>query len=99
MKIKLIDCKSGKIIAKIEKFLYEGKQIIWDLASAIGSLFATFPVLPHGKLYYRELERCKISSIRFQKGKYNAPFMPLSTSAIAELNWSLKYLKNANQSL
>ena len=99
IKIKLTDCKSGQIISKIKNLLYEGKQTIRDLASVIGSLVATFPVLPYGKLHYRELERCKISSLKFQKGKYNAPCMPLSTSAIAELHWWLKHLKNANQSL
>ena len=65
----------------------------------MGSLVATFPVLPYDKLHYRELERCKISSFKFQKSKYNAPFTLLSTSAIAELQWWLKYLKIANQSL
>ena len=99
MKIKLTDCKSGKIILKIKKLLYEGKQTIRDLAFTIGSLIATFPVLPYGKFHYRELERCKIFSLKFRKGKYNAPFMPLSISAIAELHWWLKHLKNANQSL
>ena len=97
MKIKLTDCKSGKIISKIKKLLYEGKQTIRDLASVIGSLVATFPVLPYGKLHYRELERCKISSLKFQNGKYNAPCIPLSTSTVAELHWCLKHLKNANQ--
>ena len=33
------------------------------------------------------------------KGKYSAPCMPLSTSAITELHWWLKHLKNASQSL
>ena len=94
MKIILTDCKSGKIILKIKKLLYEEKQTIRDLASVIGSLIATFPVLPYGKVHYRELERCKIFSLKFQKGKYNAPFLPLSTSAIAELHWWLKHLKN-----
>ena len=36
MKIKLTDCKSGKINSKIKKLLYEGKQTIRDLASVIG---------------------------------------------------------------
>ena len=97
MKVKLTDCKSDKIISKIKKLLYEGKQTIRDLASVIGSLVATFPVLPYGKLHYRELERCKISSLKFQNGKYNAPCIPLSTSTVAELHWCLKHLKNANQ--
>ena len=97
MKIKLTDCKSSKIISKIKMLLYEGKQTIRDLASVIGSLVATFPVLPYGKLHYRELERCKISSLKFQNGKYNAPCIPLSTSTVAELHWCLKHLKNANQ--
>ena len=98
MKIKLIDWKSGKIILKIKKLLYDEKQTIRDLASVIGSFFATFLVLPYGKLHYREWERCKISSLKFQKSKYNAPFMSLSTSAIADLHCWLKHLKNTNQS-
>ena len=73
MKIELIDCKPGKIILKIKKLLIEEKLTIRDLASVIGSLVATFLVLPYGKLHYRELERCKISSLKFQKGKFNAP--------------------------
>ena len=87
------------IILKVKTLLYEGKQTIRELASVIRSLVATFPILPYGKLHYRELERCKISSLKFQEGKYNAPCTLLSTSAIAELHWWLKHLKNANQSL
>ena len=97
IKIKLTECKSGKIISKIKKLLYEEKQTVRDLASVIG--VATFSVLPYDKLHYRELERYIISSHKFQKCKYNALFMPLSTSAIAELHWWLKHLKNANQSV
>ena len=37
--------------------------------------------------------------LNLKKGKYNAPCMPLSTSAIAELHWWLKHLRNENQSL
>ena len=98
-KIKLTNCKSGKIILKIKKFLHEEKQTIRDLSSVIGSLVATFPVLRYGKLHYRELERSKISSLKSEKGKHNAPFMPLSSPAIAELHKWLKHLKNPNQSL
>ena len=50
MKIKLIDGKSGKIILKIKKLLYEEKQTMRVLASVIGSLVATFLVLPYSKL-------------------------------------------------
>ena len=99
MKIKLTNCKSGKIILKIKKFLHEEKQTIRDLASVIGSLVATFPVLRYGKLHNRELERCKIFSLKFEKDKHNAPFMPLSSPAIAELHKWLKHLKNPNQLL
>ena len=67
MKIKLTDCKSGKIFLKIKKQLYEEKQTLRDLASVIGSLVATFPKLPYGKLHYRKIERCKISSLNFKK--------------------------------
>ena len=84
---------------QIKKLLYNEKQTIRDLVSVTESLVATLPVLPYRKVHYRKLERCKISSLKFQKGKYNAPFMTLSTSAIAELHWRLKHLKNANQSL
>ena len=85
MKIKLTDCNSGKIISKTKELLYEEKQTIRDLASVTGSLVATFPVLPYGKLHYR-VNYGKISSLKFQKSKYNAFFMPLSTSAIAKLH-------------
>ena len=67
MKIKLTDCKSGKIIVIIKKLLHKEKQTSQYLAFVIGSLVATFPVLPHHKLHYRE-----ISSLKFQKSKYNA---------------------------
>lgn len=96
--IKLTDYEFGRIVLKIKKLLYQEKQTIRDLAPVIGSLLATFPVLPYGKLYYKELERCRISSLKFKKGKYNAPFMPLNSSVIAESQWWLKYLQNANKS-
>ena len=57
IKIKLNDFKSGKITLKIKKLLYEKKQTIQDLASVIGSLVATFSVLPYDKHHYRELGR------------------------------------------
>ena len=97
IKIKLTDFKSGRIIFKIKRLLYEEKQTIRNLAFVIGSLVVTFPVLPCGKFHYRELERYKIVSLKLQKGKYNAPFTPLSTSAIAKLHWWLKHLTNANK--
>ena len=58
MKIKLTDCKSSKIISKIKKLLNQGKQTILDLASVIGSLVATFPVL---KSYFRH--NCNIKHV------------------------------------
>ena len=66
MNINLADYKTGKTISKL---LYEEKQAIQDLASAIGSLFDNFPVLPYGKPYYRELERCKIYSLKLKERK------------------------------
>ena len=49
MKIKLTDSKSTKLISEKKKLLYE--ETIRDLAIAIGSLVATFPVIPYGKLF------------------------------------------------
>ena len=89
IKIKLTEFKSGKIFLKIKRLLYEEKQTIRNLAFVIGLLVVIFPVLQCGKFHYRELERYKIFSFKLQKGKYNAPFMPLSTSAIAKLHWWL----------
>ena len=66
MNINLADYKTGKTISKL---LYEEKQAIQDLASVIGSLFDNFPVLPYGKPYYRELERCKIYSLKLKERK------------------------------
>ena len=63
-KIKLTDCKSDRIILELKKLLYEEKQT----SICHRSLVATFPALSYGNLYYRELERCKISSLKF-----NAP--------------------------
>ena len=69
MKIKLTDYKAGKINSKIKKLLYEEKQTIQELAFVIGSLVATFKVFPYGKLFYWELEKCKISLFKCKNGK------------------------------
>ena len=49
MKINLTDSKSRKLISEIKKLLHE--ETIKNLAIAIGSLVATFPVIPYGKLF------------------------------------------------
>ena len=67
VKIKLTDCISGKIISKIKKLLYEGKQTIRDLTSVIGSLVANFQYFRTASLITGNSRDVKSLHLNFKK--------------------------------
>ena len=61
VKISLTNKKAEHLTLKIKKELIKKSPNIRQLASIIGSVISIFHAVPLGKLYYRELEREKVS--------------------------------------
>ena len=67
---------------------------IWDVAQVIGLLVAAFPAVPHGQLYYRQLELDKSQALAVNSGDFDRP-MHLSPCSISDLHWWIDNIKNA----
>ena len=98
MTIKLTDNKVHCIREKILTLLTMKKPTIRDLASVIGSVTATFPAIPFGKMHYRNAEHCKIEALKIHKGDYMAPII-LNPSTELELQWWIDNLDYTNTNL
>lgn len=61
---------------------------IRDVASLIGYLISTLEATKWGKLFYRCLERDKVSALKHAKGNFDA-YMSISKSATDNINWWL----------
>ena len=64
MTIELTKEKKEKISALCEELLNATNISIRQLAKVIGNLVARFPAVPYGKLFYRNLEKDKIISLK-----------------------------------
>ena len=59
---------------------------IREVAHVIGTLVASFPAVPYGKLHYRCLEMDKITALSLYKGNFDRP-MILSPGPLSDLQW------------
>lgn len=86
MSVTLTEHKVEKIVSICSEFLKVHKKTIRDLSVLIGNLVASFPAVPHGQLFYRELENEKISMLKESKGNFDAQ-ITLSELALGDINW------------
>ena len=89
MTIELTKEKKEKIAALCEELLNATNISIRQLAKVIGNLVASFPAVPYGKLFYRNLEKDKIISLKQNKGDFDKTCQ-LSVASVDELNWWIK---------
>ena len=86
MTIAIADNKAFKVVAICDEYLKSKRNSIRDLSTVIGNLVASFPAVPHGQLFYRQLENEKISALKMSKGQFDAE-VHISNLAFNDLKW------------
>jgi len=86
MEISLTEKRTNKVIVKCNMILNIKDITIRVLAQVIGVLVSTFPAVPYGQLYYRNLEACKVSSLNRSRGNFDH-MAYISKEAANELCW------------
>lgn len=94
MTIKLTPEKIIKILSLTKQFHRKNSFTIFDVASLIGVLVASFPAVKYGPLHYRNLEIEKCSALTLNKGRYKAP-LSLSHLAYREIDWWIANVENS----
>ena len=94
MTISINKDKSEHTTLKIKYLLSDPSPSIKTLASVIGSLISLFPVIPFGKLHYRNLEKEKTEFFKKSAWDFETKVC-ISTFAIDELKWRLHAIANA----
>ena len=57
-----------------------------ELAIILGKIVASFPAVTFEPLHYRDLERYKITGLKYHKGNF-AGKLSLSAKAVSEIHW------------
>ena len=86
MMVSLGPEKRGKIKLACQKLLHTKSPKIREVARVIGLLVGAFPGVEHGPLHYRQLELCKIASLKVNAGRFNAT-MQITREGKQELLW------------
>ena len=86
MQVKLTPKKIERLISACQRALAQQTLSIRDLASLIGSLVATFPVVQFGPLHYRTLEHDKNLALRQSNYHFDAKVV-LPPGSRLDLNW------------
>ena len=92
MTVRLTTEKVTAITGLITNLLAKHCFVIQEIAELIGKLVATFPAVPMGKLYYRQLDIDKSRALKMAKGDYSSS-MILSAQARFDLKWWVENLK------
>lgn len=95
MRISLASDKAEKIKSLCSQFLKAKSPSIRDLCKLIGTLVASFPAVPYGKLFYRQLEIDKILALRKGKGNFDSP-ISISQLASEDLLWWERHIVNTS---
>lgn len=85
MSVTLTEHKVQKIVSICSEFLKVYKRKIRELSVLIGNIVASLPAVPHGQLFYRQLENEKISMLKESTGKFDAQ-ITLSELALGDIN-------------
>ena len=86
MTISLTEAKKEKIHTFCLDILDNPRVTIRKLACLIGKLVSSFPAVPYGKLYYRDLERVKVKALKDNGGKFDE-HVTLNKPALEEVLW------------
>ena len=94
MTVRLTVERRSKIKTSVRNLLRLPKITIQNVAEVVGQLVATFPAVPHGKLFYRYVDIDKTEALKQAKGDFSAP-MVLSQQASADLTWWLNCIDDS----
>ena len=93
MIITLTEEKKQKLKTLVLNLLRINKPTIRYLAKVIGTIISCMPAALLGPLFYRYLENDKVTSLRLNKGNFDAP-AKISPEGKQELEWWLKNTDN-----
>ena len=94
MTMELTEEKKLKIL-DLCKSVTTGKAIsIRKLASIIGNLVSSFPAVPYGKLFYRNLELDKINALKFHRGNFDSCCV-ISSKSMDEIRWWINNVESS----
>jgi len=86
MTVSLTDEKKQNIRTACQGLKAKQSFSIRELAQVIGQLVAAFPAVFWGPLFYRDLEKLKISALKVHKGEFEG-ITRLNKQAEKELDW------------
>lgn len=92
--VYLTEEKIQKIILKATDLLRTKYVLARDLASFIGLLISAFYAVLEAPLRYRDLERCKISSLGIDRNFDNK--LILDVNSVKQLNWWIENVSEKN---
>lgn len=95
MTVRLTPDKISHLIALITNVLQRQCCTILQIAELVGKLVSTFPAVPHGKLFYRQLDIDKTDALRESHGDFSN-LMHLSEQARFDLQWWCKHLPSSH---
>ena len=84
MTLSLTDEKKKKIKTLLMNCLHSHQISIRELARISGNIAASFPAVTFEPLYYRHLERDKISGLKYHKDNFEGK-ISLSKKALSEI--------------
>ena len=86
MTVTLTEGKTQKLKTLVLNLLRIDKPTIRYLAKVIGTIISCVPAAILGPLFYRYLENDKVTSLRLNKGNFDAP-AKISSEGKQELQW------------
>jgi hypothetical protein len=95
MTVSLTEQKITKIETLCKKCQKSKVLSIRECSKLIGTLVATFPAVPHGKLFYRQIENDKIKALKSAKGDFDRE-MKLSQVSKQDIKWWIENIRSSN---
>ena len=86
MNLEIAEQKKNKICNLCLEILQKEKITLRTLASVIGNFVASFPAVPLGPFFYRNLEKQKILGLKLHNGKFDAN-ITLNVESKKEIYW------------
>lgn len=86
MELKLTQTRLQDLQTVVSTLKVQRSVTIRQLASVLGKIIAALPAYTYGKLYYRNIESCKIDALKINKGHYDRK-CSLTEEAIHDLTF------------
>ena len=93
MTVSLNEDKCTNIIKMCKNMLCTENPTIRSVAKLVGTMISYLPGVEFGKMYYRQLEHCKINALKNANGNFDST-MTLSHEAINDIHWWIQKVKS-----